>query len=50
MKILKQEGAVISEKPIWIAFHGPYMYDSESLLGLFWTMLREWNNDKHLVG
>jgi hypothetical protein len=50
MVIKKEQAGVISEGPCWVAIGGGYLYIADTLLGLFWMVLTEWKNDRHLAG
>lgn len=50
IKFFRQEPGVISEQPLWVCSVGAYWYMNSNIVGLGWTMLREWNDDKHLIG
>lgn len=50
MKIYREKAGVISEEPIWVFFDGTYMYEKTSLAALIWCIIKEWRQDKHLIG
>jgi len=50
MKIYREKAGVISEKAIWICFHGCYMYTGDTLYLLIRNMMKYWNNDQMLIG
>jgi hypothetical protein len=50
MKIFKEEANIISIKPVWVCIHNNYLYIASNLFSLFYKLLFEWNDDKHLVG
>lgn len=50
MKLCHTSPGEIAPGRIWVLFDGPYMYDSPTILGLIRLILREWRNDRHLVG
>lgn len=50
MKIWREKAGVLSEEPCWVALHGCYLYTADTLLGLLWLAVTEWNNDRHLAG
>jgi hypothetical protein len=50
MKIFREKGGVISEDPIWVCFSGPYMYTADTLWQLLKIVVKEWKNDRHLIG
>ena len=50
MKIFKEKPGVISPDACWVAWHRCYLYTSDTLLGLLWDMLTNWNNDSRLIG
>jgi len=50
MKIFKEKAGVIADNSVWVCINNGYLYISSSLFGLFFILLFEWNNDKHLVG
>lgn len=47
--VFKEEPGIISPNSCWVCFSGSYMYESESLLGLVWTVYNEWQEDFNLV-
>jgi hypothetical protein len=44
------KAGVISPEPCWICFHSYYMYSHDTLLGLLWQMMTEWNKESHIIG
>ncbi len=50
MKLFKEKAGVFSEDARWVLLHSCWMYDAATLAGLLWLVLREWKNDRHLVG
>lgn len=48
--IFKEKANVISPKPVWVAFHECWMYSSNTLIGLLWTMFTQWKHDSNLAG
>lgn len=50
MMIFREKPGVISPDSVWVGISDYYMYTHRHLIGLVWTMMREWNHDKHLVG
>jgi len=49
MKIFKEKAGVISETEIWVCIHGFYLYTHSTFIGLIWTILTQWNDDKNLM-
>lgn len=49
MKIFKEKAGVISENEIWVCIHGFYLYTHKSFIGLIWTIITQWDNDKNLT-
>lgn len=49
MKIFKEKAGIISETDIWVCIHGFYLYTHSTFIGLIWTILTQWNNDKNLT-
>ncbi len=50
MKIFREKAGIISVDRCCVAYHKGYLYTADTLLQLLWTVLTEFNNDKHLVG
>lgn len=50
IKIFKEKANIISKEPVWVCFWGEYMYIEDTLLKLFFLMIKEWKSDKHIVG
>lgn len=50
MKIIHEKSGVIGETRVWVGLHKEYIYVSSSFLGLLWNMIRNWNNERNLVG
>lgn len=50
IKIFREKTGVISKDPLWVCLSGPYMYQNESLTGLFALTAEELEDDKHLGG
>lgn len=50
IKVFKEKPGVISPEPTWVGFNNYYMFTHKRLLGLLWLMIREHNNERHLVG
>lgn len=48
--IYKEKANVISHEPIWIIFQSFYMYSSPYFIGVWWQMITEWQNERHIVG
>lgn len=49
-KIFRELAGVMSKKPIWVCFLGPYMYTHYSLFKLLNKVKKEWKSDRHLIG
>ena len=50
MKIFKEKAGVISKGPVWVVINKGYLYIHDTLIGVMWLMITEWEHDKHLVG
>lgn len=50
MKLWRSEPGAISQGVCWCAYHGGYLYVSDTLVGLLWQMLTEWRKDRHIAG
>ena len=49
--IFKDQDCFISNgEPWWWCIHECWMYDSKTFIGLLWTIITEWKNDKYLIG
>ena len=45
--IFKDQDCFISNgEPWWWCIHECWMYDSKTFIGLLWTIITEWKNDK----
>ena len=45
-----EKSGVISQNSCWVCFYSSYMHADESLARLLWSLLTEYESDKHLVG
>lgn len=50
MKLLREKAGVISLDAVWVLFTDCYMYTAPTLFGLLRVVVREWEDDRHLVG
>lgn len=50
MTLIKDESRLIADRPVWIFIDDCWMYIEDTLPRLFYTILTEWRNDKHIVG
>jgi len=50
MKIFKEKAGIITNKSVWVCINKEYLYIHSNLFGLFYVLLFEWNDDKHLIG
>lgn len=50
MTIYREHSGVIGHGACWVCFHRSYLYTHDTLPGLLWLMLTEWNHDRHLIG
>jgi len=50
MKICREPPGVLGPRACWVAIDGPWLYLSESLLGLLLEIVAEWRSDRNLVG
>jgi len=48
MKIYKEKSGVISKEPVWVCIQNRYLYTHNTLIGLLWTIITEYQEDKHL--
>lgn len=48
--IYHSNGKEISVNPTWVCSYSCYLHTNDSLLGLLWSVITEYKNDKHLVG
>lgn len=52
-RLFREDPGVISREedgPLWIIFYDCYMHSNHSLLRLLWEAVKEYKNDRHLVG
>lgn len=49
-RIFREKAGVISEGPVWVCIHRPYLYTADTLFQLLMLIFREWEDDRHLVG
>lgn len=50
VKIFKEKAGIISKEPVWVCCWSEHMYIEDTLLKLFFLMIKEWKSDKHIVG
>lgn len=50
-KLYREKAGVISQRKMWVFIDSKgYLYLDESLIRLIIVVVREWRNDRHLVG
>jgi hypothetical protein len=50
ISIWREDQDIICPSYCWVASYGCWMHVTDSLIGLLWSLLREWKSDRHLVG
>ena len=50
MRLHRTKAGLISKDPVWVWGRNGYLYIHETLPGLLWQIISEWEDDKHLVG
>ena len=50
LTLFREKEGVFSDVPMWVIFHGPYMYYHENLNELITQFKTEYQSDRHLIG
>lgn len=48
--IFKERRGATDKTPCWVAIDDSWLYIERTLLCLVWTLITEWQSDKHIVG
>lgn len=48
--VFRERAGVLADVPVWVCFWNCRMACDESLFRLVWTVARDWDDDRYLVG
>jgi len=47
--LFREKAGIISKEAVWVLRHDEFMYVHETRRGLFWCVVTEWRDPKHMV-